>query len=166
MTTEELRELNNTVPNSAAPAGSQNGLKFVLDEEDDFLREMRQLAGMDAQEPSAPVAATASAGKNPAPAPEQRWQFAVQEQETPPAQKTRRRRAPAQQPVQPPVQPQRQEWAPAQPQRQEWAPEAVQLPQELVKPEPLLAGWQKGMMLVFGSASVLVLTVLAVLHAL
>lgn len=127
--TTELKS-SKEIPMDATKTVPADAVAF--DEEDDFLRELRELAGMDEQTPATPIGA-ASAGKATAPA------------------------APAPEPVM------------EQPQEEELVPPAGREEQPLPADDEdsyFFAGWQKGLMLLVGSASILVLTVLAVLNAL
>lgn len=134
MTTEEIKK---TEDNMLAATKVVPAEDIALGDEDEFLRELRELAGMDEQKPASPIGA-ANAGKatslsaEPAPQPEPEPQPVAQEQ---PAY------APADEPAQSAAQDEDDDGY-------------------------FFAGWQKGLMLLVASASVLVLTVLAVLNAL
>ena len=61
MTTEELRELDRA--NTFDATKKVDPADLALDEEDEFLKELRQLAGMDEAKPASPIgAAGPSAG--------------------------------------------------------------------------------------------------------
>ena len=60
MTTEELRELDRA--NTLDATKKVDPADLALDEEDEFLKELRQLAGMDEAKPASPIGA-AGAGK-------------------------------------------------------------------------------------------------------
>ena len=134
-------------PDVQNPRNAYYPTQEPLDEEDEFLRELRQLAGMD--EPAAPQTnQNRPVQEAPQKAPAQTYQQPAQTYRQPvqPVQQQ-----PAQQPAQPPA------W------EQNYPKPADSLIEER---ESLLPGWLKGLFLLTASAATLVATVLAVLNAL
>ena len=157
MTTEELRDTKQNPDAMLEATKVVASEDIVLDEEDEFLRELRELAGMEEQKPAEPIGA-ASAGKAVAePAPEPAPVPAAPAAEEP-AELTED--APA------PVEKKKRRAKKEQPELEEMlAPNLEEAP-NMDGDDYFFAGWQKGLMLLVGAASVLVLTVLAVLNAL
>lgn len=153
MTTEELREMNPSNPKLMEATKVVPSDDIVLDEEDEFLRELRELAGME-ETPAAPIGAE-NAGKATAPvAPAEEPEPEPEPVAEPVEKKTRRARKNKPELA--------AEEAPAE---EQTAPEA-EAPVTDDEDDYFFAGWQKGLMLLVASASILVLTVLAVLNAL
>ena len=138
MTSDELNSKNAFYPETDP-----------LDEEDEFLRELRQLAGMD--EPAAP--AQKPAVKEETYSQQASYQPPVPQYEAP----VQQYQQPVQQYEQPVEQPQQPAWEP------DYPTPAESLYEDR---DSVLPGWLKGILLLTASAATLVLTVLAVLNGL
>lgn len=132
-------------------AKSYGAASMMLDEEDDFLKELRQLSGMD--EPAVSESdATVTAGKTAAPV----YQQPAKPQPQQPAY------------VQPEASAAPQARTVSAPEQPEWQPRRSNdsEPELFEDRQALLPGWLKGLFLLGASAAVLFFTVLAVLNGL